>query len=41
MTWLIIDRNPLGGTIPDLSSLTRLKLLWLHSNELEGFDPGG
>ena len=31
MTWLIIDRNPFGGTIPDLSSLTRLRLLWLHT----------
>ena len=37
--WLIIDRNPLGGTIPDLSSLTSLKLLWLHNNELEGSIP--
>ena len=41
MTWLIIDRNPLGGTIPDLSSLSMLKLLWLHSNELEGAIPAG
>ena len=39
MTWLIIDRNPFGGTIPDLSSLTRLRLLWLHSNGLTGEIP--
>ena len=41
MTWLIIDGNPLGGTIPDLSSLTRLRLLWLHSNGLTGSIPSG
>ena len=41
MTWLIIDRNPFGGTIPDLSSLSRLKLLWLHSNQLTGPVPAG
>ena len=39
MTWLIIDKNPFGGTIPNLSSLTRLKLLWLHSNQLTGSVP--
>ena len=41
MTWLIIDRNPLGGAIPDLSSLTSLRLLWLHSNGLTGSIPAG
>ena len=40
-TWLIIDRNPFGGTIPDLSSLSRLRLLWLHSNQLTGSIPDG
>ena len=41
MTWLIIDRNPFGGEIPDLSSLSDLRLLWLHSSELTGEIPDG
>ncbi len=41
MTWLIIDRNPFGGTIPNLSSLSRLRLLWLHSSRLTGTVPAG
>ena len=41
MTWLIINDNPLGGMIPDLSMLTSVKLLWLHSNGLEGAIPDG
>ena len=40
MTWLIIDRNPFRGSIPNLSSLSRLRLLWLHSNEADGNGPG-
>ena len=27
MTWLIIDRNPFGGTVPNLCSLSKLRLL--------------
>ena len=41
MTWLIIDRNGFDGSIPDLSGLTSLKLLWLHTNELTGAVPDG
>ena len=41
VTWLIIDRNGFDGEIPDLSGLTSLKLLWLHSNALTGAIPDG
>ena len=41
VTWLIIDNNGFSGTIPDLSGLTSLKLLWLHTNALTGAIPAG
>ena len=39
LRWLIIQQNPLGGTIPDLSGMTRLTVLWLHTNGLTGEVP--
>ena len=41
VTWLIIDSNGFSGEIPDLSGLTSLELLWLHSNALTGAIPAG
>ena len=41
VSWLIIDRNGFSGDIPDLSGLTSLKLLWLHTNALTGGVPDG
>ena len=31
----------MSGSIPDLSGLTSLKLLWLHTNALTGAIPDG
>ena len=39
LKWLIIDSNPLGDEIPDLSRMTSLTHLWIHSNELTGEIP--
>ena len=39
LRWLIIQENPLGGTIPDLSGMTSLTVLWLHTNGLAGEIP--
>ena len=34
-TWILLQNNGFGGTIPDLSGLN-VKTLWLHSNGLTG-----
>jgi len=33
---LRLFNNEFSGTIPDLSSLSQLRTLWLHSNQLTG-----
>ena len=36
LTWLVLHDNPLGGGMPDLSGLSSLRTLWLHTNGLTG-----
>ena len=40
MTWLIIDRNPFGGTIPDLSSLSSPEASVAAQQPADGTGPG-